>query len=74
MVKLGTDPLDALRAGTRNGAELLGKLDSVGSIEPGKLADVVVAAGDVVANIERLCQPDDIKLVVQGGRIVHQQS
>jgi imidazolonepropionase-like amidohydrolase len=73
MVKLGTDPLDALRAGTRNGAELLGKLDSVGSIEPGKLADLVLVAGDVVADIERLCQPQNIKLVVQGGRIVHQQ-
>jgi imidazolonepropionase-like amidohydrolase len=74
MVKLGTDPLDALRAGTRNGAELLGKLDWLGSIESGKLADMVLVAGDVVADIERLCQPDNIKLVVQGGRIVHRQS
>ena len=30
--KLGVAPLDALRAGTRNGAELLGKLDAFGSI------------------------------------------
>ena len=36
MVKLGVHPVDALRAGTRNSAELLGKLDSLGSIEPGK--------------------------------------
>jgi imidazolonepropionase-like amidohydrolase len=68
MVKLGVDPLDALRAGTRNGAELLGRLDSVGSIEIGKAADLVLVQGDVVADIGRLCQPENILLVVQGGK------
>ena len=71
MVKLGADALDALRAGTRNGAELLGKLDELGTIEPGKLADLVLCRGDVVADIDRLCDPDNIRVVVQGGRIVH---
>ena len=70
MVKLGADPLDALRAGTRDGAELLGRLEELGSIETGKLADLVLCRGDVVADISRLCNPDDIRLVVQGGRIV----
>lgn len=71
MVKLGVDPLDALRAGTRNGAELLGKLDLVGSLEAGKAADLVLVDGDVVADISRLCNPARIQLVVQAGRIVH---
>jgi len=71
MVKLGVDPLDALRAGTRNGAELLGKLDLIGSLEAGKAADLVLVAGDVVADINRLCNPANIQLVVQAGRIVH---
>ena len=71
MVKLGVDPLDALRAGTRNGAELLGKLDLLGSLEAGKAADLVLVEGDVVADISRLCNPTSIKLVVQAGRIVH---
>jgi imidazolonepropionase-like amidohydrolase len=71
MVKLGADPLDALRAGTRNGAELLGKLDRLGTLEPGKAADLVLAQGDVVADISRLCNPSNIALVVQAGRIVH---
>ena len=70
MVKLGADPLDALRAGTRNSAELLGKLDEIGTIEAGKLADLVLCRGDVLADIDRLCSPDNIRLVVQGGRIV----
>ncbi len=71
MVELGADPLDALRAGTRNGAELLGRSDDLGTIEPGKLADLVLCRGDVVADIHRLCHPDDIRAVIQGGSIVH---
>jgi imidazolonepropionase-like amidohydrolase len=74
MVKLGVAPVDALCAGTRNGAELLGKLDMLGSIEPGKLADLVLVDGDVVADITRLCTPANIRLVIQGGRIVHRQA
>jgi imidazolonepropionase-like amidohydrolase len=71
MVRLGVDALDALRIGTRNGAELLGKLDQVGSIEPGKLADLVLCGSDVVADISRLRMPETILAVVQGGRIMH---
>jgi len=71
MVKLGVSPLDALRSGTRNGAELLGKLDTLGSIEPGKLADLLLVRGDVIADISRLCDPANIALVVQDGRIVN---
>jgi imidazolonepropionase-like amidohydrolase len=71
MVKLGVDPLDALRAATRNGAELLGKLDTLGTVETGKAADLVLVQGDVTADISRLCNPTSIKLVVQAGRIVH---
>jgi len=71
MVRLGVDPLDALRAGTRNGAELLGKLDTLGTIEPGKLADLVLCRGDVVAEVSRLCEPANIRAVIQGGQVVH---
>jgi imidazolonepropionase-like amidohydrolase len=70
MVKLGADPHDALRAGTRTSAELLGKLDEIGTIEAGKLADLVLCRGDVLADVGRLCTPDNIRLVVQGGRVV----
>ncbi len=74
MVQLGADPLDALRAGTRNGAELLGKLDTLGTIEPGKLADVVLCRGDVRSDIRRLCDIDSIAVVVQDGRVVHRST
>jgi imidazolonepropionase-like amidohydrolase len=71
MVRVGVDPVDALCAGTRNAAELLGTLDSLGTIEPGKLADLVLCAGDVVAQPGRLCAPETIRAVIQDGRIVH---
>jgi imidazolonepropionase-like amidohydrolase len=70
MVELGASPLDALRAGTRNGAELLGRLEDLGTLEPGKLADMVLVDGDVTTDIARLRQPENIRTVVQGGRVV----
>ena len=74
MVKLGVSPLDALEAGTRNGAELLGKQVDVGTVETGKLADLLLVRGDVISDISRLCEPTNINMVIQGGRVVHQQT
>jgi imidazolonepropionase-like amidohydrolase len=51
MVDLGMKPIDALRAGTSADAELLGLADKIGTLEPGKLADVVAVPGDPVENI-----------------------
>lgn len=70
MVQHGVRPVDALTAATRNGAELLQKLDQVGSLAAGKLADLVVCDGDVLADVERLCNPANVRLVVQSGTIV----
>jgi len=46
MVKLGMKPLAALRAATSSDAKLLGIDDKVGTLEPGKLADVIAVPGD----------------------------
>jgi imidazolonepropionase-like amidohydrolase len=51
MVDLGMKPIDALRAGTSADAELLGLADKIGTLEPGKLADVVAVPGDPMENI-----------------------
>jgi imidazolonepropionase-like amidohydrolase len=51
MVKYGMSPEQALRAGTVVGAELLGWSDQLGTIEPGKLADIVAVPGDPLADI-----------------------
>jgi imidazolonepropionase-like amidohydrolase len=70
MVQHGAAPLDALKAATINGAELLQIADEVGSIEPGKQADLVLCEGNVIEDVTRLCQPENIKLVTQAGRVV----
>jgi imidazolonepropionase-like amidohydrolase len=51
MVKHGMSPLGALRAATSIDAELLGLKKSIGTLEPGKLADIVGVPGDPVADI-----------------------
>jgi imidazolonepropionase-like amidohydrolase len=51
MVKLGMKPADALKAGTSSDAELLDMADKIGTLETGKLADVVAVPGDPLQNI-----------------------
>jgi imidazolonepropionase-like amidohydrolase len=54
MVDLGMKPAAALRAGLSADAELLGIPDKVGSLEPGKFADVVAIPGDPLQNIRQV--------------------
>ena len=53
MVARGMSPLDALRAGTSADADLLGIANRLGTLEPGKLADIVVMPGDPIQNIRQ---------------------
>jgi len=46
LVRGGMQPIDALRAATINGATLLGKSAEVGSLAPGKYADIVAVSED----------------------------
>ncbi|MFI7062414.1 amidohydrolase family protein [Kribbella sp. NPDC050124] len=70
LVQLGMSPLAAIVSGTRNGAELLGIADQVGTLRPGLLADVVVTDADPLREIKALGDPTRIQLVVTGGRVV----
>ena len=53
LVDLGMSPLDALRAGTSLDAELLGVQNRIGTLEAGKLADIVAMPGDPAQNIRQ---------------------
>jgi imidazolonepropionase-like amidohydrolase len=70
MVELGMTPAEAIRAGTLHGAQLLGLDDSLGTVEPGKIADLIVCDGDPLTDIGVLGRPGNVVLVVQDGRIV----
>lgn len=70
MVNIGMSPLEAIIATTKSAAECLGWQDRIGTLEAGKLADVIIVRTDPLANIRSLEQPDNIVLVMQSGRIV----
>jgi imidazolonepropionase-like amidohydrolase len=70
LVNAGLSPMDAIVAATSTAADVCGLGDQIGTLEPGKRADLVVAAGDPLDDIELLADADNITLVVQGGRIV----
>ena len=66
LIANGMKPMDALLAATRNAADLLGRSDTVGSIQAGHFADVVAVPGDPIA------QPDALRhatFVMKGGVI-----
>ncbi|HEY6218802.1 MAG TPA: amidohydrolase family protein, partial [Gemmatimonadaceae bacterium] len=51
LVEAGLSPLEAIKIGTLNGATYLGIADRVGSIAPGKQADLMVVSGDPSSTI-----------------------
>ena len=66
LVEAALSPLDALRAATLDPARVLGMADSLGSIEPGKLADLVLLDADPLADIRNTRR---IRAVVADGRL-----
>ena len=68
LVKSGLTPFEAIITGTRNAAEVIGRADDLGTIEPGKLADLVVVAADPLTDVSA---SRDVQLVIKDGIIVH---
>lgn len=66
MVDLGMKPIDALKAGTSSDADLLGIADKIGTLESGKLADIVAVPGDPLQNIR---QTEHVFFVMKEGVI-----
>jgi imidazolonepropionase-like amidohydrolase len=63
-------PMESLVSATRSNAELFGMEDEIGTIEEGKLADLLVVEGDPLEDIAILQKPDNIRLIMKGGRMV----
>jgi imidazolonepropionase-like amidohydrolase len=66
---LGIPALDVLRWATKNGAEAAGLGDELGTIAPGKLADLLVIDGDPLADMAILDRRESIQLVMKGGTV-----
>jgi imidazolonepropionase-like amidohydrolase len=67
--QVGISPLDVIRWATRYGGEMTGIAD-LGTIEPGKLADMVIVDGDPSVDITILQKPERIIAVFKGGAVV----
>ena len=64
LVHNGMSPMQAVLAATRNAADLLGVADKVGSIQPGRYADIVAVPGDPLRDVDQL---EHVSFVMKGG-------
>ena len=68
LVRGGLTPLEAITAATRTGAELLG-LDGAGTLQAGRLADLVLVCGDPSADITLLQDPSRLRVFKDGKEV-----
>jgi imidazolonepropionase-like amidohydrolase len=66
LVEAGMSPADAIRAATVNAAELMGLFARIGSIEPGKDADIVAVSGNPLEDVTRL---ERVQFVMRRGTV-----
>ncbi len=67
MVRYGMTPMQAIQSATSVAAALLDQQDNLGSLEPGRYADVVAVAGDPLADVTEL---ERVQFVMKGGEVV----
>ena len=67
LVEAGLTPMEAIQAGTRVGAELLRWDDRLGTVQSGKLADLVAVTGNPLVDMKAL---EQVTFVMIGGRVV----
>jgi imidazolonepropionase-like amidohydrolase len=70
LAHFGLGPFRAIQAATNHAAELLGLANLVGTLESGKMADIIAVSGDPLAAPELWRDPSRIVFVMQGGRVV----
>lgn len=66
MVKHGMSPMAAIQAATVNAADLLGVAADVGTLEPGKAADIIAVSGDPLSDVTVL---KSVRFVMKGGQV-----
>ncbi len=71
MMGLGMAAIDALKSATSNDAELLGIAQKVGTLEKGKLADIIAMPGDPIADIT---VTERVSFVMKEGKIIRNGS
>jgi imidazolonepropionase-like amidohydrolase len=67
MVENGMTPMQAIVASTSSAAHLLRLDNQLGTLEEGKLADIIIVEGNVLDNISLIANPGNVKFVLKGG-------
>jgi imidazolonepropionase-like amidohydrolase len=70
LVQLGVPAIDAIRTETVNAAELLAWSDRIGTLDPGKFADVIAVDGNPMADVRVL---ERVKFVMKNGSVIENQ-
>lgn len=70
MVECGLSPSEALQSATRIAADASGLLEKLGTLEAGKLADLIVVRGDPLSDIGVMTNSENIRYVLKGGAVV----
>jgi imidazolonepropionase-like amidohydrolase len=70
MVRYGQTPMQAIQSATTVAAELLQAQRDLGTVEPGKLADIIAVSGDPLHQITEL---ELVKFVMKGGKVVRNE-
>ena len=68
LAKSGMSPMDVIVAGTQNSAYVCGVSDQLGTVEPGKTADILVVAGDPLQDLNVL---SETQLVIHHGKVIY---
>jgi imidazolonepropionase-like amidohydrolase len=66
-VRFGLTPMQAIQSATRWSAELLGRSEDLGAVEPGAYADLIAVPGDPTDDVRLL---EDVPFVMKGGEVV----
>lgn len=69
MADAGMTPMEAIVASTKTAAECLGWEQQVGTLETGKLADIIVVKGNPLEDIHSLAENSNIQVVIKGGEV-----
>jgi imidazolonepropionase-like amidohydrolase len=66
MVNAGMPPMEAIKAATWNAADLIGDTADIGTVQPGRYADIIAVAGDPLADVTVL---EHVQFVMKGGQV-----
>ena len=66
---IGMTPMETIVSATKTGSRLMMRENELGTLETGKLADIIIAQGNPLEDIWLVSKADNIKVVMQDGKI-----